>query len=416
MSWWEWVLFVFLAVGVIYTIVPDIILHRLGMGSWKRQYSPGVAITFDDGPDPQYTPKILEVLSRNNMPATFFVVGEKVLLYPELFQSIAAAGHQIGVHSLKHQYAWFQSPWETWRSWDKAVAAVEGITGRPVDWVRPPWGTFNLALWLWIIIRKKKAVLWTSEGHDWKTGLSSEEIARRIARRAREGTIILLHDSCGDEGAPSRVPQVLEILGEKVIKEEKLPVVKLELPAWSMWRHFIFRLWEMWERGYARMNKIERISASNLLRLDKTIYKGPDIMSANGELLAKQGDQAGEIHFDNIRFMGKEKDSTSIALRVLREIKPSLSELAAYIAENPEYADIKIFFGLTLIHRGVKGLGFGVQDVPVTLCTRFIARLQRIILYIYHPTGKERAEHMINTHPKLVWISKEYLLLRWLPR
>ncbi|AFQ43988.1 polysaccharide deacetylase family protein [Desulfosporosinus meridiei] len=414
MSWWLWLPFGILLCIFVYAILPDLFLHRLGIGSWKRQYSSGVALTFDDGPDPVYTPQLLNILGSNNIPAAFFVVGEKAQQNPNLLKAILAQGHQIGVHSLKHRYAWFQSPWTTWHHWDEAVAAVEQITEKPVQWIRPPWGTFNLALWFWIIIRKKKAVLWTSEGHDWKVCNKPDQIANRVLEHINEGSIIVLHDSGGQMKAPENTLKAVEILCRRIGEEQKLPIIKLEIPTWSMTRRLTYRFWEMWENGFAKLYKIERISANNLLRLSQKRYKGPTLYSSEGRLLAKDGDIVGEIHFDNARFMGKETDSQLIALKALREIRSSLSEVAAYIKQNPNYAEIKVFLGLTLIHRGVKGLGFEVNDVPITLNTRLIAFLQRFILKIYHPGGKVRAQKMNKTYPKLVFITRDELIYRWL--
>jgi peptidoglycan/xylan/chitin deacetylase (PgdA/CDA1 family) len=60
-----------------YTLVPDLLVHRLGMGAWTRHYGPGVALTFDDGPDAHITPAVLDVLRRHGVKATFFLVGER---------------------------------------------------------------------------------------------------------------------------------------------------------------------------------------------------------------------------------------------------------------------------------------------------------------------------------------------------
>jgi len=72
----------------LYAVIPDLLLHRLGIGSWKRQFGPGVTLTFDDGPDPEFTPRILEVLKKYHVSATFFVVAERAEKYPDLIQQI----------------------------------------------------------------------------------------------------------------------------------------------------------------------------------------------------------------------------------------------------------------------------------------------------------------------------------------
>lgn len=127
MFWAVMVIGFILICAALYTIIPDLFLHRLGFGSWKRQYSPGVALTFDDGPDPMITPRLLEVLKRRKLSVTFFVIAEKAAKYPELIRQMVKEGHQIGVHSLSHHYAWFTSPWKTAREWTESVRILEQL-------------------------------------------------------------------------------------------------------------------------------------------------------------------------------------------------------------------------------------------------------------------------------------------------
>ncbi|MGE5544921.1 MAG: polysaccharide deacetylase family protein, partial [Bacillota bacterium] len=332
MNWIYYVLFFVTFSGSLYTIIPDLFLHRLGIGSRKRQYSPGIAITFDDGPDPETTPKILDVLEQYRVPAVFFVTGENAARYPDLIREIREKGHQIGGHSMRHRYAWFMFPFETWREWEECITTIEKLTGEPVQWVRPPWGTFNLATWLWIKIRKKQAVLWNVEGHDWHVRRSPEQIASRVLRKAKEGSIIVLHDAGGETGAPKNTVEALKIICREVVEIQKLPLVKLEFPDWSWRRRLIFALWEKWECCFSRIYHIERINSTNFLRLSKAVYNGPSLYAGDGRLAAKTGDIVGEIHLDSRRLMDNGPDIQKAALRALRLARESLPELAQYIA------------------------------------------------------------------------------------
>jgi peptidoglycan/xylan/chitin deacetylase (PgdA/CDA1 family) len=85
-----------------YLLIPEICLHIFGWGSWKRQYSPGVSLTFDDGPDPNYTPLVLDTLAKLNIKATFFLVAEKAENNPAIVKRIIAEGHTIGCHCYTH--------------------------------------------------------------------------------------------------------------------------------------------------------------------------------------------------------------------------------------------------------------------------------------------------------------------------
>jgi len=212
-----------------YIIIPNLMLRCMGIGSWKRQNTLGVAITFDDGPNPDYTPKVLNILERYKVPATFFVVGENAAAYPELIKEIQGHGHRLGIHCQQHTCAWFLNPWETWRIWDEGVATLERLTGQKVEWIRPPWGVFNMALWLWSKYRKKKVVLWNVEGYDWLAERSPEQITKRVLKKITEGSIVLLHDAGGQPGAPKNTICALESICHKVVVEKKLSFVCLNL-------------------------------------------------------------------------------------------------------------------------------------------------------------------------------------------
>ena len=401
----------FLMGGVaLYTVIPDLFLHRLGVGSWKRQFGPGVALTFDDGPDPAFTPQILGVLKKYQVYATFFVVAEKAKKYPELIRQIKAEGHQIGVHSLNHRYAWFSSPWKTSREWTESVRILEQLTDNKIIWMRPPWGTFNLMTWWWFKRRKMRAVLWTAEGHDWEARRSAEEITERILKGVDEGTIIVLHDSGGELDARKNSILALEQLCEQIVQQLKLPLVPLEFPDWSVGQRVVFRVWEMWEHYYARRHRVERIDARNIFRLEKSTYDGPDLYAEDGKLLAKKGDAVAEIHLDNIRLQAKGRDMQRTALKAMRQIRESLPGLARYVAQDPTYDNLKVFVAETLLHRGVKGFGFNVQELPDTRKGRGIAWLQKIIMRVYHPAGKNRKNERLGNKTMLVWISRENLL------
>ncbi|WP_407307038.1 polysaccharide deacetylase family protein [Desulfosporosinus sp. SB140] len=220
--------FTFLLI-VSYIIIPNLVLRCVGIDSWKNQNAYGVAITFDDGPHPDYTPKVLEILERYKVPATFFVVGENADAYPELIKEIQGHGHQLGMHCQQHICSWFLNPWTTWKKWDEGVATLERLTGQKVEWIRPPWGVFNLALWLWLKYRKKKAVLWNVEGHDWLAQRSPEQIAKRVLKKISVGSIVLLHDAGGQPRAPENTICALESIFRNVESEKKLPFVSLDL-------------------------------------------------------------------------------------------------------------------------------------------------------------------------------------------
>jgi Predicted xylanase/chitin deacetylase len=410
MSWGYWLLSLILGGVAVYTVIPDLFLHRLGLGSWKRQYTPGVALTFDDGPDPDFTPRILEILKKHQVHAVFFVVAESAQRYPELLHRIQEEGHQIGVHSLNHRYAWFTSPWKTLKEWTESVRCLELLTGSKISWMRPPWGTFNLMTWWWSKRNKMRAVLWNAEGHDWVVKRTPGEMTQRILKDIDEGTIVVMHDGGGVHEAHENSVLALDQLCDRIIKERKLPIVPLEFPDWSLQRRWMFRVWEKWEHYYARKNHVERVDAINIFRLEKSRYEGPDLFAEDGKLLATKGDSVAEIHLDNIRLQAKGQDIQKTALKALRQSRESMPDLVRYIVNNPTYDNIRVFVAQTLFYRAVKGFGFSVQDLPDTWKNRGVAWLQKMVMRIYHPAGKDRKNERLGNKTRLVWISREKLI------
>jgi peptidoglycan/xylan/chitin deacetylase (PgdA/CDA1 family) len=396
----------------IYLIIPEILLHFLGIGSWKRQYSPGVSVTFDDGPDPNYTPLLLEILSQQHIQACFFLVGEKAQKYPDIVKKIHNEGHFIGSHGYFHQHAWLMSPQKTWKNWDKSIKVIQNIIGIEPDYIRPPWGSVNLSLYSWCIANKKKIVGWNAEGKDWRKNRSASKIIDTILQQTSEGTIILLHDSGGEQGAPANTLSCLEELFIKIREVQKLPIVALKFPNWSIQRRIGFRIWEKWEHFYARINKIKRIDDKNLFRLSLSRYRGPDLFNDKGDLLVTKGDKIGEIHFDNIRFQLMGSSLPSVGIRSLKQVRLSLPTLARHIDIHPDFKNVKAYIGITMLNKGAKGLGFNVQDYPYQ-DGFLIASFQKILMRIYHPAGNKRKTARLGNKPKLVWISREKLIEKY---
>lgn len=398
---------------IVYFFLPEILLHLLGVGFWKRQYSPGVSITFDDGPDPEYTPILLDILAQQSIIACFFLVGKKVEENPDIAKMIYEKGHQIGSHGYIHKHAWLLSPKRTWEYWDKSISVIQRITGQEPNYIRPPWGGVSLSLFLWSIAKKKRIVGWNAKGKDWAINRCSSEIINTVLKHTSEGTIILLHDSGGEQGAPANTLLCLDELFFRINKVLKLPIVPLEFPEWSIARRIFYRIWEKWEYIYARKNNIKRIDDHNLFRLSLSRYKGPDLINENGQLAATKGDMIGEIHFDNIRFQSIGKNLENVGVKALKLVRKSLPTLAKYILINPEYKNIKVFLGITMLNKGAKGLGFHVQDYPNNTGL-LIGLLQKILMNIYHPAGMKRKTNSLGSKPKLVWISKDKLIEKYI--
>lgn len=149
-----------------------------------------IAITFDDGPHPVYTVKLLDGLRERDIRATFFVLGEKAKEHPEIIEQMKQDGHIIGNHTYTHIQL-RSSNREKFR--DELVLTnevISGITGEEVQYVRPPYGTWDKKLEEEL---NMFPVLWNVDPNDWCTG-NADKVTRRIVDKAKENSIILLHD------------------------------------------------------------------------------------------------------------------------------------------------------------------------------------------------------------------------------
>lgn len=161
-----------------------------------RQDDPdGVALTFDDGPHPQGTPAVLEMLREARAPATFFLAGEQVAAHPSLAAEIVAAGHRVELHCFRHRNQLRLAPRQLLEDAERGRGAIELATGQAIHDYRPPYGIFSGAGLRAIRQRGWRPVLWSLWGRDWDRGASKESIVRRSTAGAAGGDILLLHDS-----------------------------------------------------------------------------------------------------------------------------------------------------------------------------------------------------------------------------
>lgn len=147
-----------------------------------------VYLTFDDGPIPESTPFILRTLEEYGARATFFMVGDNVRKYPELYDSIVAAGHQVGNHTF-HHLGGFKHFAATYIK--DTNAANELIKAR---YFRPPHGCMSYAQYLWLR-RKYRIVMWDLVTRDYSKWMTADDVVENVRRYARNGSIITFHDS-----------------------------------------------------------------------------------------------------------------------------------------------------------------------------------------------------------------------------
>jgi peptidoglycan-N-acetylglucosamine deacetylase len=154
-----------------------------------------VALTFDDGPHPEGTPAVLEILRDRGTRATFFLVGTDVERSPALAAEIAAAGHAIAIHGHRHRNLMRVTPRATADDLDRAADAIASATGQAPRLHRPPYGIYTPAALRAVRARGWAMLLWSQWGADWRARATPMAIAVRATGQAVAGDVILLHDA-----------------------------------------------------------------------------------------------------------------------------------------------------------------------------------------------------------------------------
>ena len=152
-----------------------------------------IALTYDDGPNDPHTLKLLEVLAKHNVRATFFMIGRYVRQRPNIARAVAEAGHVIGNHTFTHPLLIFKSAAETRAELVDCQQALQDAIGKPANLFRPPFGgrrpaTLRIARSLGL-----EPVMWNVTGYDWNAPPAAV-IEKKVARQMRGGDVILLHD------------------------------------------------------------------------------------------------------------------------------------------------------------------------------------------------------------------------------
>jgi len=177
-----------------------------------------IALTFDDGPHPEITPKILDILKKNSVKATFFVVGQNATKYPKILSEAFEQGHQIANHSNRHSYSIIKSPRSVLKDINEANEFIYKIIKEYPRFYRPPYGFRTL--WGARAISKAgyKIITWDNMTYDY-WGLKANKLTLNILKRSKPGGVIVLHD--GIEGMSSGNSSVIDAL-PAIIKQLKI--------------------------------------------------------------------------------------------------------------------------------------------------------------------------------------------------
>ncbi|MCL6633358.1 MAG: polysaccharide deacetylase family protein [Alicyclobacillus herbarius] len=215
---WRWGCLILLLLLCLYSLIPNLLTR--GFRLWAIRQGPTrreLALTFDDGPDPKYTDRLLDALRDAEIRATFFVIGRKALAHPDLVLRMLADGHQVEVHGWTHSFVPLLPPAAAVRQFRKTTAALVQRFGLRPRFYRPTWGALNLVTLL-TAPRTHRLVTWSIMVGDWRVQRPGQ-VLERIVNRLHPGAIIVLHDSDetlgAETGAPEQVIALIPELGRR---------------------------------------------------------------------------------------------------------------------------------------------------------------------------------------------------------
>ena len=437
-----------IGIFLLYGPFADLLFHVWHLNTIYRgdDLKKDIALTFDDGPNPDYTPQLLDLLDEHGARALFFVVGRQAERHPELVRAIHARGHVLGIHTYSHRNAWLATPWKMAREIRKTKHILSDLTGERVLYFRPPWGRFNSFLPFQLRANSLTPVLWTIAARDWLPGDRAGEIAAIVTGQPRNGAIVLLHDNGGAPGAPRNTLAALErILPQLRRLEFRLsvapvfeavhatakrrgsfarPVQRLVHPLWQLWEALFDRLYHV----YA-LSRMFRLSVVSWHFGDRTLAAPDDAfpVPAAARFVAASGASPGtlrtgapmaELHMQNVALQEllRIHPPEKMVVRGLREVRASLRDIALALAYDERFRDAQGVFGVTMLHRGSEKLGFIVEDIPPTFANRWVTLLLVWLMALYHPLGYRRFRTGLHEiQPRLVWMTREALIARYLP-
>lgn len=185
-----------------------------------------ICLTFDDGPDPFYTPKILDILAKYQAKASFFVLGQAAERFPSLVERMVADGHSIGNHTYSHQHPWMISSAFAKYEVMRASDIIRDITGNPPRWFRPPFGRLRTAMRKQAHRDRMTTVLWSHSIIDWGYLGSEAGISRRLDA-IKPCDIVLMHDGKRKHNQPDNLIKCLPNF-LRMLKEKSLVTVTLD--------------------------------------------------------------------------------------------------------------------------------------------------------------------------------------------
>ena len=196
--------------------VPYLIQSLFDQRQWKGDDLNCVYFTFDDGPDEGSTPWLLDLLSKEKVPSTFFCLGSQIEKHPKLYNDIVIRGHAIGNHTYNHEKG-SKTSTDTYIS---SVHKTDALMNSPL--FRPPYGRLTKSQSITLKQEGKKIIMWTWNSQDYNQNVSPESIVKK-AELIRGGDILLFHSNSKSAGHLKKcLPEVIRIIKEKNLKFKTL--------------------------------------------------------------------------------------------------------------------------------------------------------------------------------------------------
>lgn len=433
-------------ISTLYAFIPGLITRIFGFRVFKHGISQKeFALTFDDGPDPKYTPQLLDLLKRHGAKGTFFLVGSNAEKYPELIKRIHEEGHLIGTHNYVHKTNWLMGPAAVKKQIQKTNKIIFDVTGVHSTYYRPPWGIVNL--FDFANRGNTQIVLWSAMFGDWRLKVGAERLTKRMMKKLRGGEVFLLHD-CGatlgaNVGAPAemltalervlteadrrglrsiRIDELIQVTEEARRKgkpaEAAAPKAKGRAPAKVSWlKRSIVALWLLWEKIFHVVFQLKTPNPEDpIFHFRIRPYHGEPVAMNDGKAL-KPGDQVMELHFDNKKLYEigtRSRTTVQLAIQMIRGVEKTLPLLAKYVIDHPELSEVKALYGVSMINRGPEQFGFIITDLPRGWFASSTKIYLKLLMSVIHPAGtsrlKEQPQELV---PKMIVMPMDVLLERF---
>ncbi|WFR64908.1 polysaccharide deacetylase family protein [Paenibacillus amylolyticus] len=419
-----------------YAFIPSLISRLFGFRVFRRGRSDTqFALTFDDGPDPHYTPRLLDLLRHHQAKATFFVVGEHAASHPELIRRIHDEGHLIGIHNYIHKTNWLMRPRTVRDQIQRTGQIIHEVTGVKTCYYRPPWGIMNL--FDFFSKKERKIVLWSSMFEDWRSRVGAQRLTERMLKELRGGEVMLLHDRGTTLGADAHAPeQMLQALEVVLQEAERLGLQSVRVDTLmggvtvsesrnknqpqhtlKLWKRIVVALWLGWEKLFHWVYHLRTASPDDpMLHFRSRVYHGARMEMSDGQVI-QNGDPVIELHFDNQKLFElgvTSRSSMHLAIRMIRTMEQQLPDLARMVALEPELRSAKAVYGVSMINRGPEKFGFTIQELPPGPFSAASKVYLKLLLSVIHPAGtkrlKQRTEQLV---PKMIVMPLNQLLERY---